>query len=80
MADILIGTCGYYYHEWVGPVYLEGTKANGYLAAYTKLFPAVEINSTYYGMPKAQNLAKMLIDGGPELRFSIKAHQTLVVI
>jgi hypothetical protein len=26
MAEILIGTCGYSYHEWVGPVYPEGTK------------------------------------------------------
>jgi uncharacterized protein YecE (DUF72 family) len=28
-------------------------------------------------MPKAQNLAKMLVDGGPKLTFSIKAHKTL---
>jgi uncharacterized protein YecE (DUF72 family) len=31
MADILIGTCGYSYHEWVGPVYPGGTKPGGYL-------------------------------------------------
>ena len=77
MAKILIGTSGYYYHEWVGPVYPEGTKQEDYLSCYSGLFPTVEINNTYYGMPKAQNLAKMLVDGGPKLRFSIKAHQTL---
>ena len=77
MAQILIGTSGYYYHEWVGPVYPEGTKTGEYLSCYSDLFPTVEINNTYYGMPKAQNLAKMLVDGGPKLRFSIKAHKTL---
>jgi len=41
MAEILIGTSGYSYHEWVGPVYPEGTKAGEYLARYAELFPAM---------------------------------------
>ncbi|MDR0472379.1 MAG: DUF72 domain-containing protein [Treponema sp.] len=77
MAEILIGTSGYSYHEWVGPVYPEGTKTADYLACYAGLFPTVELNFSYYQMPKADNLAKMLVDGGPTLRFSIKAHKTL---
>jgi len=77
MAEILIGTSGYYYDEWVGPVYPEGTKTKDYLACYAGLFPTVELNFSYHGMPKAQNLAKMLVDGGPNLRFSMKAHKTL---
>jgi uncharacterized protein YecE (DUF72 family) len=28
-------------------------------------------------MPKGDNLAKMLVDKGPNLRFSVKAHKTL---
>jgi uncharacterized protein YecE (DUF72 family) len=77
MAKILIGTSGYSYHEWVGPVYPEGTKAKEYLACYSRLFSTVELNFTYYGMPKAANLAKMLADSGEKLTFSIKAHKTL---
>ena len=77
MTDILIGTSGYSYHEWVGPVYPEGTKAKDYLARYSELFPTVELNFSYYTMPKADNLAKMLADGGDKLTFSIKAHKTL---
>ena len=76
-AEILIGTSGYSYHEWVGPVYPEGTKPGGYLPAYAGIFPTVELNFSYYNMPKAQNLAKMLVDGGQNLTFSIKAHRTL---
>ncbi|MDR0302571.1 MAG: DUF72 domain-containing protein [Treponema sp.] len=77
MAEIIIGTSGYYYDEWVGPVYPEGTKKKDYLACYSELFPTVELNFSYYQKPEAAKLAKMLSDGGPNLTFSIKAHQTL---
>jgi uncharacterized protein YecE (DUF72 family) len=77
MAQILVGTCGYSYNEWIGPVYPEGTKAGDKLRLYSTLFPTVELDFAYYGMPKAENLAKMLVDGGPDLTFSIKAHKTL---
>jgi uncharacterized protein YecE (DUF72 family) len=77
MSKILIGTCGYSYTEWVGPVYPEGTKAPDKLRLYSGLFPTVELDFAYYAMPKAQNVAKMLADGGPDLTFAIKAHESL---
>jgi hypothetical protein len=40
-------------------------------------YNTVELDYTYYSMPRAANLAKMLVDGGPALTFSIKAHETL---
>jgi len=77
MAEIRIGTSGYSYNEWVGPVYPEGSKPDQYLALYSGLFPTVELNFSYYKMPEARNLAKMLIDGGRNLTFALKAHKTL---
>jgi uncharacterized protein YecE (DUF72 family) len=56
-------------------VFPVGTKPEDKLRLYAGLFPTVELDFAYYGMPKAENLAKMLIDGGPT--FSIKAHKTL---
>jgi uncharacterized protein YecE (DUF72 family) len=53
MAEILIGTSGYSYHEWVGPVYPKGTKTVDYLAYYSKLFPTVELNFSYYKYAQA---------------------------
>ena len=76
-AEILIGTSGYSYNDWVGPVYPDGTRPKDYLAAYAGLFRTVELNFSYHRMPEAKNLAKMLVDGGPDLSFSIKAHRTL---
>jgi uncharacterized protein YecE (DUF72 family) len=76
MEKILIGTCGYGYTEWVGPVYPEGTRKDDFLRLYAGLFPSVELDFSYYAMPKAQNLQKMLTESA-SLTFSIKAHKTL---
>ncbi|WP_026043417.1 DUF72 domain-containing protein [Treponema primitia] len=77
MAKIVVGTCGFYYTDWLGPVYPLGTKKEDYLSLYSERFNTVELDYTYYSMPKAANLAKMLVDGGPGLGFSAKAHQSL---
>jgi uncharacterized protein YecE (DUF72 family) len=77
MAEILIGTCGYSYNEWVGPVYPEGSRSEDRLGLYAGLFPTVEIDFSYYAMPKRDNIARMLVAGGPGLSFSIKAYQSL---
>jgi uncharacterized protein YecE (DUF72 family) len=77
MAQILVGTCGFYYTDWLGSVYPEGTAKKDYLPLYAECFGTVELDYTYYSMPKATNLAKMLVDGGPDLTFAIKAHETL---
>jgi len=77
MAEILIGTSGYDYNEWVGSVYPEGTPKEAFLSTYGGMFSTVELNLSYYAMPKPEDLAKMLLDGGPNLTFAIKAHQTL---
>jgi hypothetical protein len=43
-----------------------GDEAGGCLAFYAGLFPAVELGFAFYTLPKAQNLAKMLV-AGPRL-------------
>lgn len=49
MGDILLGTSGWSYREWIGPFYKKGVKSM--LSAYTKVFETVEINSTFYRYP-----------------------------
>jgi uncharacterized protein YecE (DUF72 family) len=77
MAEILVGTCGYHYTEWIGPVYPEGTKKEDFLAQYARMFPTVELDYTYYQMPTAGQLAGMMEKARPPLVFSAKAHETL---
>jgi len=76
MARILIGTSGYSYTEWVGPVYPEGTKPEMFLGTYATLFPTVELNFSYYRMPGVQQMHAMLCQA-PAVNFSMKAHESL---
>lgn len=77
MSYIGIGTCGYHYTDWIGPVYPSGTLKADYLRLYAGQFSTVELDYSYYSMPTAAQLANMLETGGPGLTFSIKAHETL---
>ena len=74
--EIALGTSGYYYKGWVGPFYPEGTKAPQMLGSYAEEFRAVEINFTYYGLPKPNSMEKMCA-GTPEgFEFVVKLHKT----
>ncbi|MDR1957218.1 MAG: DUF72 domain-containing protein [Treponema sp.] len=74
---IQIGTSGYAYAEWVGPVYPAGTKPDAYLHTYAGLFATVELNYSYYRMPSAEQLAGLMRKAPGTLSFSIKAHASL---
>ena len=76
MAEILVGTCGYSYNEWVGPVYPQATKREQFLSLYASRFKTVELDYTFYKMPEPGNMTK-LVEGSQGLTFAVKAHQTL---
>src|SRR5947199_204001 len=50
--DIRIGTSGYHYKHWIGRYYPEDMKAAGMLAWYLRDFDTVELNNTFYHLPK----------------------------
>lgn len=52
MVDFYIGTMGFSYKDWVGTFYPPGLAARDYLSHYGRIFNAVEIDSTFYGIPK----------------------------
>ena len=58
IADkFIIGTSGYSFADWVGPFYPPGTRSGEMLSEYVKHFSTVELNFSYYRMPKAKTLA-----------------------
>jgi uncharacterized protein YecE (DUF72 family) len=77
MGKIFIGTSGYSYKDWVGPVYPPGTTQAQYLDLYAQEFSIVELNFSYYRMPGAIMLEKMLGKTPPGFLFNIKAHKSL---
>jgi len=74
---IKVGTCGFSYPEWKGPFYPEKFSPHRMLAYYARHFPAVEINSTYYHIPAARNMAAMAKRAEGRVEFSVKAHQEM---
>jgi uncharacterized protein YecE (DUF72 family) len=51
-GDIYLGTQGFAFDDWVGPFYPAGTPKQAYLEEYARRFPTVEIDSTFYGVPR----------------------------
>ncbi|TVQ28243.1 MAG: DUF72 domain-containing protein [Spirochaetaceae bacterium] len=73
----MIGTSGYSYADWVGPVYPSGTRPNQFLEHYARRFGFTELNFTYYRMPTADGLQRIAAKTPDGFRFAVKAHRTL---
>jgi uncharacterized protein YecE (DUF72 family) len=52
-GKLLLGTQGFSFDDWIGPFYPAGTKKKAFLEAYAKHLPAVEIDSTFYAIPRS---------------------------
>ena len=77
MPSIRVGCAGYSYDDWVGPFYPEGLPKEQRLERYAQTFSFLELNFSYYAMPKHDHL-EALRDRVPDtFRFSIKAHGSL---
>jgi uncharacterized protein YecE (DUF72 family) len=77
LCDLRIGTSGYDYPEWEGILYSKGIGRKEYLGAYSEVFPTVELDFTYYGMPKPDAMKQMLGRVRRPIDFAVKANQTL---
>jgi uncharacterized protein YecE (DUF72 family) len=75
--QVWIGTSGYSYPDWVGPFYPEGTRANRMLAYYSREFPLVELNFTFYRPPTGDMLARIADQTPPGFQFLVKLPRTL---
>ena len=76
-ARILIGTSGYSYDDWVGPVYAPGTPREEFLPLYARQFPVVELNFSYYRQPSARALERMVAATPEGFLFALKAHRSM---
>ncbi|MCI4341600.1 MAG: DUF72 domain-containing protein [Thermoplasmata archaeon] len=76
MGTIRIGTSGWDYPEWVGPVYPPRGNLDK-LRFYTGLFPIVEVNSTFYRLPPTSYAASWVRRTPSGFRFALKFPQTI---
>jgi len=74
---LLTGTSGFSYKEWKGSFYPEDMKPEGMLPYYAERLPAVEINNTFYRMPKPELLTGWCEQVPESFRFVLKASQRI---
>jgi len=70
---IVAGASGYSFKEWKGTFYPEKMKPEEMLAWYSARLPTVEINNTFYQMPKAAVLENWTKTTPENFKFAIKA-------
>jgi len=70
---LFVGTSGYSYKEWKGPFYPKDLPAARMLNHYGERFRTVEINSTFFALPKVATLEQWAGQVPDEFRFAFKA-------
>jgi uncharacterized protein YecE (DUF72 family) len=74
------GTSGFSYAPWRGAFYPAELPQKRWLAYYAGRLPAVEINNTFYRLPKASVLAGWAEQVPDDFRFAVKASRRITHI
>ena len=78
MAEILVGTSNWADHERFYPAALEkGARQREKLTYYARFFPIVEVDTTFYGIPRLSTVEGWLQRTPPGFRFNVKAYRSL---
>jgi len=72
MKQIYIGCSGFSYDHWKGAFYPEGMPKTRWLAYYCTIFSSVELNVTFYRLPKPETFAKWHAQTPADFNFCIK--------
>jgi len=76
-ARLLAGASGYSFKEWKGDFYPADIKPEAMLSWYAARLPTVEINNTFYQMPKVPVLENWAGATPEAFRFAIKASRRI---
>lgn len=74
---LYVGTSGYSYKEWKGNFYPEKLTPQEMLAYYATKLPAVEINNTFYRLPREHVVESWAEQVPKDFRFSVKASRRI---
>jgi len=78
--ELLTGTSGFSYKEWIGPFYPEKLPHEDMLKYYAGCFSTVEINNTFYRMPAPSMLEAWLTQVPDGFTFTLKAPRRITHI
>src|ERR1051325_917607 len=75
--NLYVGTSGYSYKEWKGTFHPEDLPDKQMLRFYGERFRSVEINNTFYRMPKASVLEAWAAEVPADFKFVLKASKQI---
>jgi uncharacterized protein YecE (DUF72 family) len=77
MTDWWIGTMGFGYQDWRGGFYPQDLSARNYLSYYSRIFNAAEVDSTFYGTPRASTVRRWAALTPTDFQFCLKTPRTI---
>ncbi len=72
MASIQLGTSSWQFDEWRGVFFPADSKRPQYLSYYAGQFNSVEVNTTFYGIPRPATLLNWIESVPPGFTFCLK--------
>lgn len=77
MGRVLVGTSGFVYAHWRGVLYPEGLPQRRWLAHYAAEFPTVELNATFYRLPRPEAVRRWRAETPADFVFAAKGSRFL---
>lgn len=77
---IHVGTSGWQYDSWKGRFYPRDLPKSGWLAHYATRFPVVEVNNSFYQLPKPETFDRWRSEVPDRFRFVVKASRYITHI
>ncbi|HHD83704.1 MAG TPA: DUF72 domain-containing protein [Campylobacteraceae bacterium] len=76
-SKIHIGTSGFYYAHWKGVFYPDTLAKAHFFTYYMEHFETVELNSTFYHLPRAKTVEHWMEESPETFLFALKAHRQI---
>jgi uncharacterized protein YecE (DUF72 family) len=77
VKPVRVGCSGWNYPHWRERTYPKGLPTRKWLAYYSELFDTVEVNATFYRLPRRESVATWVAETPDDFLFAVKASRYL---
>jgi uncharacterized protein YecE (DUF72 family) len=77
VPEVRVGCSGWNYADWRERIYPKGLPPSRWLEHYATLFDTVEVNNTFYRLPRVEAVARWVEQSPPGFVFAVKASRYL---
>jgi hypothetical protein len=77
MRRVRVGCSGWSYDDWRGGLYPDGLPQRRWLERYAEVFDTVEVNATFYRLPKRSTVEEWVDQVPGDFLFAVKASRYL---